>query len=311
MKKKCSTPDSHLKTLAGKRRQVWSGRARNTSAGLRKRDLVQNGKIVSRKKSLAARRAIKPLELWRECLHEAAMAYNRPFQIAAKGTAVYRYAKKRYIERIATGESTAIGRRATGWTRGRRAKTGPTTVRGLAGGRRRIATMGRTTGGRKVGRISGRRSGHTPVGRRSISRAATGRRNRRRRRSAPGRNAVRSPGRRSGRRATSRHMSGRRASAGRTAVGHRSRRSGIGRQSTTGHQRQAGQSQVATGRAIGSTTGLTSARTNNKHHSDCAICMGISNEPRKHCQCGHSFHARCLNRWLQTNETCPLCRDVC
>ena len=54
-----STPDPRVKTLAGKRRQVWNGRAVRTSGGLQRRDLVQNrrGKIVSRKKSIAGKRA--------------------------------------------------------------------------------------------------------------------------------------------------------------------------------------------------------------------------------------------------------------
>ena len=205
-----STPDPHLKTLAGKRRQVWSGRARGTTGGLRRRDLVQNrrGKIVSRKKSIAGRRASKPLDLWRECLHEAALVSNRPFHIAAKGTAVYRYAKKCYIERIATSANLpTTGRRPTA---GRR----PTTGRRPTAGRRRER---RVTSGRQSSSV------HTPVRRRS-----------------------------------------------------------------TDHGQSSGNG-----------------------HSDCVICMESSNETRKHCNCGHSFHARCLNRWLQTNDTCPLCRGAC
>ena len=214
-----STADPNLKTLAGKRRQVWDGRVVRTTGGLRRRDLVQNrrGKIVSRKKSIAGRRASKPLDLWRECLAEAASVNNCPFHIAAKGTAVYRYAKKRYNERMAT-----------------------------------LST--------------GRRSGRTTTGRRS------------------GRTITRSTGRATGRRSTGRTTTGRRSTAGhehRATSGHRSRR------------------------------GATSEHTVHDGHSDCAICMESSNEPRKHCQCGHSFHARCLNRWMRSNDTCPLCRGVC
>jgi hypothetical protein len=208
-----STPDPRLKTLAGERRQVWNGRAARTTGGLQRRDLVQNrrGKIVSRKKSIAGRRASKPLDLWRKCLSEAAAINNCPFHIAAKGTAVYRYAKKCYVERMSTG---ATGRRSTG---------------------RR--STGRTTGRRSTGR--------------------------------------RSTGRTTGRRSTGRHTG--RATSWRTSA------------HTTGHDQT----------------------RHNDEHSDCAICMESSDEPRKHCQCGHSFHARCLNRWLQTNDTCPLCRGVC
>ena len=222
-----STPDPNLKTLAGKRRQVWNGRAVRTTGGLRRRDLVQNrrGKIVSRKKSIAGRRASKPLDLWRECLAEAASVNNCPFHIAAKGTAVYRYAKKCYVERMSTG-ATSTSRRS-----------------------RRTSSM-RTTGHRTTGRRSSRRS----TGRRSTGRNTAGRR------------------RSTGRRSTGRNTAGRRRSS--TVHGHDQIR-------------------------------------HNDEHSDCAICMESSDEPRKHCQCGHSFHARCLNRWLQTNDTCPLCRGVC
>ena len=27
--------------------------------------------------------------------------------------------------------------------------------------------------------------------------------------------------------------------------------------------------------------------------------------------CGHSFHSRCLTRWLSRSHTCPLCRASC
>ena len=224
-----STADPNLKTLAGKRRQVWDGRVVRTTGGLRRRDLVQNrrGKIVSRKKSIAGRRASKPLDLWRECLAEAASVNNCPFHIAAKGTAVYRYAKKRYNERMAT-----------------------------------LST--------------GRRSGRTTTGRRS------------------GRTITRSTGRATGRRSTGRTTTGRR-STGRTTTGRRST-AGHEHRATSGHR---------------SRRGATSEHTVHDGHSDCAICMESSNEPRKHCQCGHSFHARCLNRWMRSNDTCPLCRGVC
>ena len=253
-----STADPNLKTLAGKRRQVWDGRVVRTTGGLRRRDLVQNrrGKIVSRKKSIAGRRASKPLDLWRECLAEAASVNNCPFHIAAKGTAVYRYAKKRYNERMAT---LSTGRRSGRTTTGRRS--------------------GRTIT-RSTGRATGRRStGRTTTGRRSTGRTTTGRR---------------STGRATGRRSTGRTTTGRR-STGRTTTGRRST-AGHEHRATSGHR---------------SRRGATSEHTVHDGHSDCAICMESSNEPRKHCQCGHSFHARCLNRWMRSNDTCPLCRGVC
>lgn len=261
-----STPDPDLKTLAGKRRQVWSGRARSTIGGLRRVDLVENrrGKIVSRKKSIAGKRASKPLDVWRECLHEAAIAHNCPFHIAAKGTAVHRYAKKRYIERT----------RSASPLRGRR-----------------------STGRRTTGRRSTARSRRSTTGRRTTGRRSTGRRT--------------TAGSRS---TTGRRTTGRRSTAGRS--------SGTRRRSNTGRRESGGRRLTDAGRRANRTSGQSrpsAARRANADHghclddedSDCAICMQSSNEARKHCQCGHSFHSRCLKRWLRTNDTCPLCRGVC
>ena len=29
---------------------------------------------------------------------------------------------------------------------------------------------------------------------------------------------------------------------------------------------------------------------------------------KKLLNCNHDFHANCVNRWLRSNDTCPLCR---
>ena len=43
----------------------------------------------------------------------------------------------------------------------------------------------------------------------------------------------------------------------------------------------------------------------------CSICL---NENKKYrnltCSCGHTFHKKCINRWLKDNNTCPLCKRV-
>lgn len=26
-------------------------------------------------------------------------------------------------------------------------------------------------------------------------------------------------------------------------------------------------------------------------------------------ECGHTFHRKCMNRWMEKNDTCPMCRD--
>ena len=43
----------------------------------------------------------------------------------------------------------------------------------------------------------------------------------------------------------------------------------------------------------------------------CSICL---NENKKYrnltCSCAHTFHKKCINRWLNNNNTCPLCKRV-
>jgi hypothetical protein len=41
---------------------------------------------------------------------------------------------------------------------------------------------------------------------------------------------------------------------------------------------------------------------------DCAICLEQLTLGSRQLPCGHSFHARCLHRWLMTSPACPLCR---
>ncbi|KAM3346005.1 hypothetical protein ACQJBY_020492 [Aegilops geniculata] len=44
---------------------------------------------------------------------------------------------------------------------------------------------------------------------------------------------------------------------------------------------------------------------------DCAVCLaGLEDgeEARFLPQCGHGFHAGCVDRWLASHTTCPLCR---
>ena len=41
--------------------------------------------------------------------------------------------------------------------------------------------------------------------------------------------------------------------------------------------------------------------------TECPICYDPSPRALITTKCNHSFHESCLNRWLQTSETCPLC----
>jgi hypothetical protein len=43
---------------------------------------------------------------------------------------------------------------------------------------------------------------------------------------------------------------------------------------------------------------------------DCSICLEyiINDDSKQKTVCHHTFHADCLTRWTQANNSCPLCR---
>lgn len=41
----------------------------------------------------------------------------------------------------------------------------------------------------------------------------------------------------------------------------------------------------------------------------CNICLDELNE-NVHMSCGHSFHKKCISKWLLTKKTCPCCRKT-
>ena len=43
---------------------------------------------------------------------------------------------------------------------------------------------------------------------------------------------------------------------------------------------------------------------------DCSICLEhiINDDIKQKTECHHTFHADCLTRWTQANNSCPLCR---
>lgn len=44
----------------------------------------------------------------------------------------------------------------------------------------------------------------------------------------------------------------------------------------------------------------------------CSICLEEyhgKDRVRSLAQCGHLFHAECIDQWLQKNNTCPMCRS--
>jgi hypothetical protein len=49
---------------------------------------------------------------------------------------------------------------------------------------------------------------------------------------------------------------------------------------------------------------------NKQETNNCSICFDTmsNNGPLTTTPCGHKFHSECLNTWLRTKNTCPLCR---
>ena len=44
-----------------------------------------------------------------------------------------------------------------------------------------------------------------------------------------------------------------------------------------------------------------------KESGVCTICLeDVSNVPL---ECGHIFHNKCIDKWLEENDTCPNCRN--
>lgn len=46
----------------------------------------------------------------------------------------------------------------------------------------------------------------------------------------------------------------------------------------------------------------------------CAICLEdyAEGQQMRTLPCSHSFHPNCIDRWLQRNRACPVCKkDVC
>lgn len=41
----------------------------------------------------------------------------------------------------------------------------------------------------------------------------------------------------------------------------------------------------------------------------CPICLQAVSRTTE-TSCGHAFHSRCITKWLEKNDTCPMCRHV-
>ena len=43
--------------------------------------------------------------------------------------------------------------------------------------------------------------------------------------------------------------------------------------------------------------------------TECTICLlDYNDETKTKTECNHFFHQECLDKWLETNNSCPLCR---
>jgi hypothetical protein len=48
---------------------------------------------------------------------------------------------------------------------------------------------------------------------------------------------------------------------------------------------------------------------NNNQNEECCICLETDIiQPWSMLPCGHKFHGSCVSTWLQTHQTCPVCR---
>merc|ERR1712093_619105 len=83
----------------GSKRRVFSGTKEKTAGGLTKADLVKtkSGKVVSKKRLAAARKAYAHIKGWTVAVQKARKALGvKGFVAVKKGTALYKKAKELY-----------------------------------------------------------------------------------------------------------------------------------------------------------------------------------------------------------------------
>jgi hypothetical protein len=50
------------------------------------------------------------------------------------------------------------------------------------------------------------------------------------------------------------------------------------------------------------------SESESESENDCPICMETLNSNLKELACQHVFHESCIDRWLESHNTCPVCR---
>lgn len=43
---------------------------------------------------------------------------------------------------------------------------------------------------------------------------------------------------------------------------------------------------------------------------ECAVCLTNCTQGKQTLGCGHAFHHTCIDKWLNTQGTCPVCRHT-
>lgn len=48
---------------------------------------------------------------------------------------------------------------------------------------------------------------------------------------------------------------------------------------------------------------------NLEHCQECSICLETDDKPTQTLSCNHTFHKKCISKWLKNSDSCPMCRS--